>query len=392
MKDVKIADYLWFQEGPGVRNTQYTTSGVKLINVANLVDGNVDLSTSDRYISEEEAYGKYNHFLADDGDFVIASSGIKIDYFDKKMGFIKKEHLPLCMNTSCIRFKVLDTNNLEIKYFMYYLKSNSFKKQLFNQITGSAQLNFGPSHLKKMTFPLIELKEQKRIIERLDKTQNIINETKSLLSKYDTLIKSRFIEMFGDPITNPKHWNTKAITELCENIMGGGTPSKSKPEYFEGTIPWVSPKDMKSLFILDSQDHITEDAVNNSSAKKIKSDSILMVIRSGILKHTLPVAMNKVEVTINQDMKAFIPSSEINPYYLLFYFKGIERDVLSGVRAVTADNIDFNQFKKRHVILPPKQMQDDFASFVQQIDKSKFEIWLYLNLCYIIEKRVFTYD
>ena len=198
--------------------------------------------------------------------------------------------------------------------------------------------------------------------------------------------------MFGDPITNPKHWNTKAITELCENIMGGGTPSKSKPEYFEGTIPWVSPKDMKSLFVLDSQDHITEDAVNNSSAKKIKSDSILMVIRSGILKHTLPVAMNKVEVTINQDLKAFIPSSEINPYYLLFYFKGIERDVLSGVRAVTADNIDFNQFKKRHVILPPKQMQDDFASFVQQIDKSKFEIWLYLNLCYIIEKRVFTYD
>ena len=392
MKDVKISDYLWFQEGPGVRNTQYTISGVKLINVANLVDGNVDLSTSDRYISEEEAYGKYNHFLADDGDFVIASSGIKIDYFDKKMGFIKKEHLPLCMNTSCIRFKVLDTNNLEIKYFMYYLKSNSFKKQLFNQITGSAQLNFGPSHLKKMTFPLIEIKEQKRIIERLDKTQNIINETKSLLSKYDTLIKSRFIEMFGDPITNPKHWNTKEITELCENIMGGGTPSKSKPEYFEGTIPWVSPKDMKSLFILDSQDHITEDAVNNSSAKKIKSDSILMVIRSGILKHTLPVAMNKVEVTINQDMKAFIPSSEINPYYLLFYFKGIERDVLSGVRAVTADNIDFNQFKKRHVILPPKQMQDDFASFVQQIDKSKFEIWLYLNLCYIIEKRVFTYD
>ncbi|MDD5929804.1 MAG: restriction endonuclease subunit S [Spirochaetales bacterium] len=192
--------------------------------------------------------------------------------------------------------------------------------------------------------------------------------------------------MFGDPTTNPKHWNTKAITELCENIMGGGTPSKSKPEYFEGTIPWVSPKDMKSLFILDSQDHITEDAVNNSSAKKIKSDSILMVIRSGILKHTLPVAMNKVEVTINQDMKVFIPSSEINPYYLLFYFTGIERDVLSGVRAVTADNIDFNQFKKRHVILPPKQMQDDFASFVQQIDKSKFAVQKSLEKTEILYK------
>ena len=132
MKEVNISDFLWFQEGPGVRNTQYTTTGVKLINVANLVDGNVDISTSDRYISEDEAYGKYKHFLAEEGDFVIASSGIKIDYFEKKMGFIKKEHLPLCMNTSCIRFKVLKEKELEIKYFMYYLKSNSFKKQLFN--------------------------------------------------------------------------------------------------------------------------------------------------------------------------------------------------------------------------------------------------------------------
>ena len=74
---VSISDVLFFQEGPGVRNTQYTTGGVKLLNVANLVDGKVDLTTSDRYISEEEAYGKYKHFLCDVGDFIIASSGIR---------------------------------------------------------------------------------------------------------------------------------------------------------------------------------------------------------------------------------------------------------------------------------------------------------------------------
>ena len=68
-----IPELLFFQEGPGVRNTQYTDSGVKLLNVANLVDGKIDLSTSDRYISEEEAYGKYAHFLVEDGDFIIDS-------------------------------------------------------------------------------------------------------------------------------------------------------------------------------------------------------------------------------------------------------------------------------------------------------------------------------
>ena len=98
--EVKIPEMLFFQEGPGVRNTQYTSSGVKLLNVANLVDGKVDLSTSYRYISEDEAYGKYRHFLCDEGDFIVASSGIKVDYIDKKMGFISREMLPLCMNTS----------------------------------------------------------------------------------------------------------------------------------------------------------------------------------------------------------------------------------------------------------------------------------------------------
>ena len=152
-----IPELLFFQEGPGVRNTQYTDSGVKLLNVANLVDGKIDLSTSDRYISEEEAYGKYAHFLVEDGDFIIASSGIKVEYFEKKMGFVSANQLPLCMNTSTIRFRTLDENVLNIRYFMYYLKSESFKLQLEKQITGSAQLNFGPSHLKKMYVPVVGL-------------------------------------------------------------------------------------------------------------------------------------------------------------------------------------------------------------------------------------------
>ena len=93
---VQIPDVLFFQEGPGVRNTQYTTAGVKLLNVANLIDGKIDLSTSDRYISEEEAFGKYKHFLCEPGDFIIASSGIRVEYVDKKMGFVDKSMLPLC--------------------------------------------------------------------------------------------------------------------------------------------------------------------------------------------------------------------------------------------------------------------------------------------------------
>ena len=177
--------------------------------------------------------------------------------------------------------------------------------------------------------------------------------------------------MFGDPISNDKGWNTDPLTAVCSRIYGGGTPSKSHPEYFEGSIPWVSPKDMKSDVITDSIDHITEEAIANSTTNLVPEGSVLMVIRSGILKHDLPVSINAVPVTINQDMKAFVPGENITASFLRNYFKAIELDVLAGVRGVTADNIDFKAFQHRKIIVPPIHLQEEFEDFCRQVDKSK---------------------
>lgn len=211
---------VWFQEGPGVRNTQYRDTGVKLLNVANLVDSHVDLSTSNRYISEEEAYGKYKHFLVDDGDFIIASSGIQASYFHKKMGFINKTHLPLCMNTSTIRFKVLDDSKLNIYFFQYYLKSFDFNLQLQKALTGCAQLNFGPSHLKKMKCPLPPMVVQEHIVAELDKINDVIEDCRELLRNLDALAQSLFYDFFGDPVTNPKGWPLYKLSSISQLING----------------------------------------------------------------------------------------------------------------------------------------------------------------------------
>jgi type I restriction enzyme S subunit len=95
-----LKDICWYQEGPGVRNYQFTNQGVKLLNGTNIANGKVSLDTTNRYISEEEAYGCYKHFLVDDGDILIASSGVTIDKFHEKVAFASSENLPLCMNTS----------------------------------------------------------------------------------------------------------------------------------------------------------------------------------------------------------------------------------------------------------------------------------------------------
>ena len=107
-----LTEAFWFQEGPGVRNWQFTTSGIKLLNVANIEKGGMlNLEKTDRHLNETEVAKKYSHFLVDAGDLVIASSGISFDddgLLRTRGAFVRAEQLPLCLNTSTIRFKAID--------------------------------------------------------------------------------------------------------------------------------------------------------------------------------------------------------------------------------------------------------------------------------------------
>ncbi len=157
-----LSDVCWFQEGPGVRNYQFTNSGVKLFNGTNIEDGRIDLDKTNRFISEKEAYGWYSHFLADAGDIVIACSGVTIEKFEQKVSVIEEAHLPICMNTSTMRFKVLSAK-LHNQFLLQFLRSSQFKQQIGGSATGSAQLNFGPSHVQKVFIDLPILEEQTAI-------------------------------------------------------------------------------------------------------------------------------------------------------------------------------------------------------------------------------------
>ena len=200
--------------------------------------------------------------------------------------------------------KVVRPNNNVADYLGKYFQSGVYRRKISEVAIGANINNIRNEHIDSLELPIYEPAQAQRIVEKIGLLQNIIDNRKCELSKLDELIKARFVEMFGDPISNDKGWNTDPLTAVCSRIYGGGTPSKSHPEYFKGSIPWVSPKDMKSDVITDSIDHITKEAIANSTTNLVPKGSVLMVIRSGILKHDLPVSINAVPVTINQDMNA----------------------------------------------------------------------------------------
>ncbi len=163
-----------------------------------------------------------------------------------------------------------------------------------------------------------------------------------------------------------------SITEVklddVVTISGGGTPSKKRPEFFTGEIPWVSPKDMKTWEITTSIDRITQEAVENSSAKLIDPEAVLLVIRSGVLKHSLPVGINRVPVTVNQDLKALRCGERILPDYLARYLQANATNILTKVRGTTADNIPTESLRQLPIPLPPLSEQKRIAEILDRAE------------------------
>ena len=263
-----------------------------------------------------------------------------------------------------------DKTKVSPKFIFWLLKGKN--AELNSKGTGSTFKAIGRKVLEETKVPDISLEKQLEHSETLEKIYAVIQHRKSELQMLDDLIKARFVEMFGNSVLNEKGWITDTVDNLCKEIYGGGTPSKVHPEYYkDGDIPWVSSKDMKTDILTDSQIKINQMGVENSTARMVPVNSVIMVIRSGILKHTLPVAINAVPITVNQDLKVFIPSERILTRFLAVQFKMHEKDILTGVRAVTADNIEFNSLKQRKLIVPSIELQQEYVLFLEQVDKSK---------------------
>lgn len=172
-------------------------------------------------------------------------------------------------------------------------------------------------------------------------------------------------------------WPRLKLKHLCR-LIGGGTPSKDDITYWEnGDIPWVSPKDMKKREISETEDYITERAVNESATRKVPAGTPLIVTRSGILKHSLPVALAGVEVAINQDMKAFLFDERVKPKYFQYWIEGQASQLLLEWRQLgaTVDSIDVYQMMDSQMAVPPVSFQNEAIDFLD-CERPKIDLCL----------------
>ena len=182
---VAFPSVVYFQEGPGIRNWQFRNQGIKLINVKNIVEGVLVPANTDRYLEPSEVKRRYSHFLLNAGDFVLASSGVTWG----KIAEVAASHLPLCLNTSMIRVHPID-DGIQKAFLRCFIESMAFRKQILRLITGSAQPNFGPAHLKQVLLPRPKVEVQREFTAQVSAVERLKAVQRMSLAKLDALFAS----------------------------------------------------------------------------------------------------------------------------------------------------------------------------------------------------------
>lgn len=212
------------------------------------------------------------------------------------------------------------------------------------------------------------IRAKQKLIKLLEEQkQAIIHRAVTRGLDHNVRLKPSGVEWLGDM---PEHWDIRKL-KFEMSFRGGGTPSKEEPSYWGGDIPWVSPKDMKCDVISDAEDHITERAVVESSTNLVPSGSILIVVRSGILQRTIPIATCNREVALNQDMTALNPIRNLTAEYFILLVRGCENVLLSEwtKRGATVESIEHQFLANSQIPIPPREEQSAIVGFISDETK-----------------------
>lgn len=281
-------------------------------------------------------------------------------------------NLNICKPYSYVNGNAMALDDLDesinVRYLYYVLKERGFK----DVISGSAQPQIIRSALEKISILIGTEKEQKEIVEKFSIIEKVIRDRKFELQYLDELIKSRFIEMFGG-IHDSKLYPYMPIGSFT-TVLSGGTPDRKVDNYWRnGNIRWVKTTELQNCVITDTEERITQEGVDNSSAKKVPVGSVLIAMY-GQGKTRGMTGYLAVECTTNQACACILPTPKINQTFLWQYMILSYDKLRNMAKGGNQPNLNIGIIKSFPVLQPPMELQEQFVAFVIQIDKSKIAV------------------
>lgn len=283
--------------------------------------------------------------------------------------------------------------NINVDYLCYSLMFYDVS----SIVNGATRQKLTQADMRTMEIPLLELPEQKAIVEKLDNITSLISLRKKQLEKLDELVKSRFIEMFGDPIANPMGWKVKPLKLLSELITNGNTPKGGSENYVESGVIFLRSQNVwRNKIELDDVAYI--DAATHQSMKKSSLHfKDILITKTGRI-NTENSSLGRAALFLGKD-----DSANINGHVYLVRLNGsilpeFVVTILTGeayrkyIRKVCVGGIDkrqinVDQVEEFPIITPPMELQYEFVAFKKLIDKSKVAVQASITKCHYLTKK-----
>lgn len=354
----------------GATRDIFFESGVRYLQSLHIKKNKINFHTP-YYVSEHWSNEKSKSILKE-GDVLIVQTG---DI--GQVATVTKEF----EGCNCHALIIVSGNEKISGFYLSWLLNSDYGRQTLKSIqTGALHPHLNCDAIKDIKITLPDIKTQKNISSFLDHETAQIDTLIAKQEKLIELLKEKRQAVISHAVTKglnpdvamkdsgvkwlgqvPEHWELVPLKYLC-SFSGGGTPTKDNLSYWtDGNIPWVSPKDMKTFWICETQDYITEKAVKESSTNIVEPNSLLMVVRSGILQRTIPIAINTVPVTMNQDMKALKFGKRVLVEYLADVILGNTKELLLewSKEGATVESIEHEYLANSVMPVPPLVEQEE---------------------------------
>ena len=318
------------------------------------------------YTSSPDESRRYDKYLYDCKAIIMGTGGsATLHYYDGKFS----------TSTDCLT--LIPNEKIRAKYLYYFFLANM-------DVLEAGFKGAGLKHTSKGYIDNIEitkipsLPSQDKIVNLFDELALRIEKERRQIEKLDELVKARFVEMFGDLDLAPQNKEWTKISDIGE-VVSGSTPKTSIKEYWNGNICWITPAELSNMSgtIYDSKKKITERGKSSCSLRMMPSRTVILSSRAPIGK----VALLGKEMCCNQGFKNIICNEKVAPEYL-YYLLGYNTIFLNSLgRGATFKEISKKIVGEIKVPLPAKELQNQFAVFTRQVDKSKFVLSNELTMC-----------
>ena len=302
----------------------------------------------------------------------------KDDIMLSRYGYIGQAFMGLEGAYNVALVKVIKKEEIHTPYLLYYFQSYYFQHFLLSNVGARATIpGFNKDELENALIRLPEMREQVEIASKIAKVDELIGYHKQQLDILDTLIKSRFIEMFGDPIANEKGWAMYPLESVCKTIVDC---PHSTPNYTTENTGYMCIRTSivkKNRILWDEIEYISQEEYKQRIQRKRPEKGDIVYTREGAILGIAAMIDRDCNVALGQRSMLLSPNTDqCLPQFLsvAMNFESFLKKALGGVSGSASPHINVGDIKSFEIILPPIELQKQFMAFNEQIDKSKFYI------------------